>query len=324
MGAGGADRCRVREAYLWACHLDVAVRKPGNVSQDSAGHGMRAEQFLASASASAGPLLRRGSSVGERIEGAVEATHEAVGCNTNLGIVLLCAPLALAHEQCGEFAQRSLRTALKEVLQGLTVADARAAYRAITLASPAGLGQVDAQNVGSEPTVTLRAAMRLAASRDRIARQYDSGYEDIFWLGLGQPKEPNTAARSVSAHVQRIYLEFLASDLDSHIVRKLDCASAQIVTDEAAEWLARLRERPDVGRGQAFAAWDRSLKRRGFNPGTSADMTVCSLFVAALANPGLSGRTADENWHGNCMESLGGDAAGTLARGSSRGACPKN
>jgi nicotinamide-nucleotide amidase len=58
-------------AFLRACRLDVAVRKPGNVSLASAGHRMQAQQFLASAEAAAGPLFEPGASVGQRIEGAV-------------------------------------------------------------------------------------------------------------------------------------------------------------------------------------------------------------------------------------------------------------
>ena len=42
---------RARSAFLCACRLDVAVRKPGNVSRASPGHGMQAAMFLASAAA---------------------------------------------------------------------------------------------------------------------------------------------------------------------------------------------------------------------------------------------------------------------------------
>ena len=57
-------------------------------------------------------------------------TWAAAGCNTNLGIVLLCAPLAAAVER-----REPLRTALHAVLGGLDVADAAAAYRAIARAN---------------------------------------------------------------------------------------------------------------------------------------------------------------------------------------------
>ena len=49
----------IRDLFLRACWLDVAVRKPGNVSVFSAGHRMQAEQFVASAQAAAAPLPQR-------------------------------------------------------------------------------------------------------------------------------------------------------------------------------------------------------------------------------------------------------------------------
>jgi triphosphoribosyl-dephospho-CoA synthase len=46
-------------------------------------------------------------------------------------------------------------------------------------------------------------------------------------------------------------------------------------------------ESPDGDAG--LAAWDESLKAQGINPGTSADLTVATLFLAGLLGPG---------WHG--------------------------
>ncbi len=56
------------------------------------------EQFISSAEASAQHIADpKPTGLGQRILKAISATHqEAVGCNTNLGIVLLCAPLAQA------------------------------------------------------------------------------------------------------------------------------------------------------------------------------------------------------------------------------------
>ena len=85
--------------FLRACELDVTVRKPGNVSVASPGHGMTAEQFIASAEAAAAPLFEPGRS-GRRAHRARGRRRRwaAAGCNTNLGIVLLCAPIAAAAE----------------------------------------------------------------------------------------------------------------------------------------------------------------------------------------------------------------------------------
>lgn len=270
---------RTRRAFLSACALDVGVRKPGNVSLASPGHRMCAQQFLDSAEAAAGPLFEPGASVGERIEGAMHASLAAAGCNTNLGIVLLCAPIArLAEVDPHLPAEPShWRTGLHTVLATLDRADASAAFRAIAAAHPGGLGQVPAEDVHAPPTVTLLDAMRLAAARDRIALQYANGYADLFDTGLGAL--PGGMPLQAGA-VQSLYLAFLASHPDSHIVRKHGAATAQAVTEAARPWLRRSARGEVVDEDPAFAAWDETLKSHGLNPGTSADLTVATLCLA--------------------------------------------
>jgi triphosphoribosyl-dephospho-CoA synthase len=274
---------RIRRAYLWACTLDVVVRKPGNVSVASPGHGMRAEQFIASARVSAGALCEPGARVGKRIEGAIAATHAAVACNTNLGIVLLCAPLAAAAE-CADGAEAGLRARLCDVLRRLDLEDARATYRAIAIANPGGLGAASQQDVRQAPSVDLRAAMQLAADRDRIARAYGNDFADVFELGL-----PEFVRRAETPAVAMLasYLVFLASAPDSHIVRKSGAALAQTVTKSSAALLEQWRTSAQLPDAEALAAWDERLKGAGLNPGTSADLAVASAFVAAMADPRL-------------------------------------
>ena len=307
----------MRRAFLRACVLDVAARKPGNVSVASAGHRMRAGQFLASARAAAAPLFAPRRPVGERIEGAVRATLAVAGCNTNLGIVLLCAPLAAAGERWRrDDGLAGLRAELEAVLQGLDRADAQAAYRAIALARPAGLGRAPRQDVADAPTVGLREAMALAAGRDRIAHQYAHAYADVFDVGLpafeaafgashemaldtaGQPSRvAPPGALSPSARLpapapsrrlaacgamQRAFLEYLAAFEDSHIVRKHGAAVAHSVMAQAVPWRERARCRERLDADPAFAAWDEALKSAGINPGTSADLCVATALLAGL------------------------------------------
>lgn len=291
----GVARAAVGEqAFLWACGLDVQARKPGNVSRASPGHGMRAADFEASAAAGAGPISSAGAPVGQRIEAAVRAGWQATGCNTNLGIVLLCAPLLAASERCDSAGGQQLRVALEDVLDSLSLEDARAAYRAIALAHPGGLGRAPEQDVHEAPTVGLREAMALAAHRDRIAWQYLHGYADVFDLGLpaflatraaaaAQGADPQAAAARA---LQATFLEIAAALPDSHIVRKHGHAVAQCVIAEAEHWRARTRSGEPLDADPAFARWDEDLKARGINPGTSADLCVAVALVAALLAPG--------------------------------------
>lgn len=168
----------LRELYQQACEIELQAFKPGNVSVYADGHGMTVADFRRSAEVSAQPLCNDRHCLGERIYYAVKATREAVGCNTNLGILLLCGPLIEAAYRCQP--GQALRQSLEEVLANTTVCDADWVFKAIVLASPGGLGNAGQQDVNNGATVTLTEAMRLAAEKDRIALQYLTVYEDIF------------------------------------------------------------------------------------------------------------------------------------------------
>ncbi|MFT4506262.1 triphosphoribosyl-dephospho-CoA synthase [Caballeronia sp. 15711] len=280
-----------RAAFLRACRLDVETAKPGNVSIDNSGHGMTASQFIASADVAADALFAPAATVGTRILDAVSRTRETAGCNTNLGIVLLVAPLAAALEIHGTDANvTAYRTATEQVLQKLDIDDTRAAYRAIALANPGGLGDAPEQSVHDLPSVDLRTAMALAADRDSIARQYANGFRDVFETGLETVRRDHRSGHSQSATAitLEVFLVFLSGWPDSHIVRKHGLLVAQSVTREARarrDAIHRARARGGVANElHALREWDAELKAQGINPGTSADLTVATLFVAGVVD----------------------------------------
>ena len=271
----------IAAAFKAACRDELEAPKPGNVHHFAPGRGKTAPQFMRSADAAAPALAAPGARVGLRILAAIEATSAAVGTNTNLGIVLLCAPLAAA----AELRPPDLRVALVGVLETLDIEDANFAFRAIALASPGGLGRADRHDVFAPASVTLRQAMAEAADRDRIARQYAFGFADIFERGaamLGQGvlrfAEPRWATLAT-------YLDFLSAFPDSHIVREHGVAAADEVRSTAQGFLARLQAAADpVDMLADLLEWDELLKSRALNPGTSADLTVATLFVHRLTN----------------------------------------
>ncbi|MCJ8144286.1 triphosphoribosyl-dephospho-CoA synthase [Ancylobacter sp. A5.8] len=264
---------RLAQAFLAACRAELDALKPGNVHRFRPGHSMEITHFEAAAVAAAPHIAASGAGVGERIEGAVEASVAAAGLNTNLGIVLLCAPLAVAAERGG-----ALRERLGEVLAGLTVADADAAFRAISRANPGGIGAPSAHDVREPARITLRDAMGEAAHRDRIAAQYVNGFEDVLTLGL-----PQLDGLSARAGTEAVYMAFLATFPDSHIARKFGVETAERVRTEAAGIAAGIDWSASEGqRHRVLDAFDLSLKDRGLNPGTSADLTVATLFAATL------------------------------------------
>lgn len=271
---------RIASAFISACRDELEAPKPGNVHVFAAGHGWSVADFVRSAAAAAASISRRESSVGARILGAVEATHAAVGRNSNLGIVLLCAPLARAAES----PRADLRAAVADVLASLDLQDAELAFRAIALAAPGGLGRVERHDVFQPATTTLREAMKEAASRDRVARQYATEFDDVFDFGV--PLFDTAERRwgdSPMAAALSVYLGFLATFPDSHIARKHGEAVAAAVRNEAAPLHARLQDADDpAALFDDLLALDASLKRRGINPGVSADLTVAVIFARRL------------------------------------------
>ena len=271
---------RVAAAYIKACLAELDAPKPGNVHRFAPGHRMEVEDFVRSAEASARPIAAPGVGVGARIHAAVEATLEAVGQNTNLGIILLCAPLAAA----GEAPDALLRPALAEVLDGLDRADAANVFAAIAAANPGGLGRAPRHDVNAPATVTLREAMAEAGERDRIARQYVTAYEDIFSLGLPALESARRRQGDARWSTLAVYLTFLAEIPDTHIARKFGAATAETVRREAAPWRDELAATHDPASiADRLLSWDAALKSRGINPGTSADLTVATLFASSLS-----------------------------------------
>lgn len=266
---------QIAAAFEQACLAELQALKPGNVHVFADGHGMVVGDFVKSAHAAAAVIARPGLSVGRRIFDAVEATWDVAGCNTNLGILLLAAPLIQAALR---------RVPVQNVLDGLTVEDAALAFRAILKASPAGLGDSPRHDVHDKPDVTLLQAMQEAASRDSIAHQYASGYTDILGFGLQRYHEAMARWDNVAWAATAVYLGWLARQPDTHVVRKYgdEVAADLVVQALAHECQFLLCDNPKNYMGELLR-WDARLKQAGINPGTSADLTVMTLFLAGEA-----------------------------------------
>jgi triphosphoribosyl-dephospho-CoA synthase len=270
----------VAAAGQLACLLEVSAPKPGNVSPERHFHDTRYEDFLASAVA-IGPALSQAAQqpLGTTIRTAVEATRRWTRSNTNLGIVLLLAPLARAALGSGG----TLRRRLAQVLAETTVADAAQVYAAIRRAGPGGLGETAAEDVSEAPTVTLREAMALAADRDAVAREYVTDFALTFEVGVPAIQAGRQEGLAWTETAVEAYLTLLASTPDTHIARKLGQAEAESVSRRAGEVRAAGGTRSAAGR-KALAALDAELRdpRNRRNPGTTADLTCAALFVVIL------------------------------------------
>lgn len=260
-----------------ACLLELSAPKPGNVSRAADFDDTSFEDFLLSAAA-IGPVLAgaRGRGVGATILEAIQATRRRVASNTNLGMVLLLSPLASAAAG----AEGTLRDRVSGVLAALSMDDARAAYAAIRLAAPGGLGQAEAHDVAEEPTLTLREAMVLAAGDDTVAREYATDYDVTFRLTAPTLRRAREGGLGWPEATLEAYLRVLANVPDTLIARKQGANAARAVSLRAAEVLAESAPGTPA-RDRAVLALDEQLRGPGnpLNPGTTADLIAAGLFV---------------------------------------------
>jgi triphosphoribosyl-dephospho-CoA synthase len=255
--------------------LEVTAPKPGNVHRGADFDDLTFTDFLVSA-AMIGPALARAgeNGVGPAMLQAVEATQQAVGSNSNLGMILLLGPLAAVPRE------QSLRVGVDQVLKNLDQRDAEAIWQAISHAKPGGMGQVDKHDVSGPPPPSILEAMQLAADRDRIAAQYVNGFADVFDRVVPWLLESKARCGSLIDAIVHTHVRLLAELPDTLIARK-----AGLETAEKAAWLARqvLESGSSGGEGyhNALADFDFWLRSDGRkrNPGTTADLIAAGLFV---------------------------------------------
>lgn len=264
-----------------ACLLEATARKAGNVHPGASFDDLHYEDFVDAARIIA-PILADASqrSVGQVILDAIVATNRHVGSNANLGIVLLIAPLAAVPMSV------PLDVGIFDLLNRLTVDDARLVYEAIRLANPGGMGAADEADIHQVPTITLKAAMELAADRDSIARQYANDFEDVLrnglkdlfyaWYENSQTGRPNRVWEQAVVELQ---LKLLARIPDSLITRKCGSVVSADASMRAKYVLSKPagEERQDAYRW--FDQWLRADSNRR-NPGTTADLIAAILFAA--------------------------------------------
>jgi triphosphoribosyl-dephospho-CoA synthase len=255
--------------------LEVTARKPGNVHRYADLPGLHFVDFLMSATAIAGPMDRaKTAGVGRTVLEAIEATRQVVSTNTNLGIVLLLAPLAAVPDS------DDLGVGIEKVLGATTVDDARQVYRAIRLAQPGGLGEVPDQDVAHEPTISLREIMGLATNRDSIALQYTNGFRQVLDEALPVLQQSLEAGWPLETAIIATHLRLLERHPDSLIERKYGHVHAAEVSRRAADLLAAGWPKCDRAwnRLEEFDSWLRQPSHR-YNPGTTADLVTAALYA---------------------------------------------
>ena len=271
----------VRDSFI----TEINALKPGNVSRYADGHGMTASDFLLSADLVTPILCDTRLSLGQRILESVKITRTQVGTNTNLGMVLLFAPLVITAENITDRSIAAMQYKLRNILSIVDKSESSLIFQAIREANPGGIGHSKKFDIYTNPDCTLLEAMAVASERDTIARQYTSGFHDVFSTGLTVIKDFTVRWNRVEWAAVACYLTFLSAMPDAHIVRKYGFDIAEQVINKATEITERFKKNDNPENAvEALLEFDRDLKGRNINPGTSADITAASILVYKLVD----------------------------------------
>jgi triphosphoribosyl-dephospho-CoA synthase len=288
-----ASERRIAQLAQMACIWEACAPKPGNVNRAHDFSDTSLEDFLLSAMA-IGPVFENAAQleIGKMIWQAVLETRRWVKTNTNLGLILLLAPLVKSccfpAESAGPKLSlntnlETLRQRLRSTLQSLTIEDARNTYAAIRLAQPGGLGRVSQADVADEPSITLLQAMALAQDRDVIAREYMTDYRIAFEIGLPFLKETLHSGGDFSEVIVQTFLAILKQVPDTLIARKRGLKTAMRVSRQAGDVLEKGGVFTPEGQA-ALAELDRTLRveTHTLNPGATADLTAIAIFLSLI------------------------------------------
>lgn len=268
-------RLSIGQCATLACLLEVSAPKPGNVHRSADFEDVTFVDFAVSAVAIA-PAMEQAASagIGAAVLQAIHATRQLVHTNTNLGTVLLLAPLAAVPRD------EPLREGVSALLRGLTANDSANVYEAIRVAAPGGLGKVSEMDVAEQPPDCLLAAMQAAAARDLVARQYVNDFATVFDEVLPTLAAGPGRGWSLIETIVHTQLELMQRYGDSLIERK---CGPQVAGEAATRAGRALAAGPvdSLSYLEAVADLDFWLRSDGHrrNPGTTADLLAAGLFA---------------------------------------------
>ena len=301
----------IAAALQLALLLEVsAYPKPGNVHRTQDFDNTRFEHFLASSAAldshfrlaavRGRALLdrtpNRELAIGERIKCAVESCSEwQHGGNTSLGTIMLMVPIAYAAGMArsgSTLRPQEIRRNLKRVTSMTTSTDAVDVYRAISYASPGGMGKVPELDVDDADSIvrirkqnlSLLDIFRISSRYDSISSEWVNNYPVTFDIGLPHLVGELNATGDINTAIVDTYLMILSKVPDTLVARKLGIDRAREISLRAKRVLRAGGMKSTDGR-KAVKRMDRILQRSDHrcNPGTTADLTASALSVLLLS-----------------------------------------
>jgi triphosphoribosyl-dephospho-CoA synthase len=301
----------VQQCATLAILLEVSgYPKPGNVHRIRDVPKTRYEHFLAGAVA-IGPSIRDAAlsgyqvvsgeidlnktNVGKHILRAVKDTLAwQSGGNVNLGTIFLFVPLAVAAGITllnGRVIASELRRDVKKVMENTTINDTLAVYEAVGIANPGGLGKVEKYDVTDELSkslirkdgVVLQDFLRISAGWDDISKEWITGMKITFEVGYPTFVKVYDDSKDVNIATVHTFLEILSNYPDSLIQRKMNREKAVEVSEKAAKVLEEGGLLKETGKAMCWKLDEELSRFQGkLNPGTTADLTASSIFVALL------------------------------------------
>ncbi|MHA1243934.1 MAG: triphosphoribosyl-dephospho-CoA synthase [Candidatus Heimdallarchaeota archaeon] len=298
-----------------ACLLEVsATPKPGNVHRFRDFEDTKYEDFLA-ASVAFGKHLEELSMKGLQLKerkiswnqitlgkNIYEAIKESdffhLGGNTNLGIILLLAPLSIAagmsiKEKNDDFICdiMLLQNNVIEVMINSTVDDAINVSNGIAYISPGGLGNVEKFDVTNPDlreeleanNTSLVKLMGECKDRDNICFELALGFPITFGKGIKTLEEAMIRTGDINLAIIDTYLEILSSYPDTLIKRKFGAKKAMEIATRASA-IIKLGGAATVEGRRELEEFDIELREEEekINPGTTADLIAAIVFVYLL------------------------------------------
>ncbi len=265
--------------------------KPGNVHRTRDYDDMEFEDFIISGIV-IGDIIREACTnvdvenpqLGKYILNAVVETDKWIKNNTNLGIVMMTTPIAVAASISNSFNE--IRENVKLLMANTSVDDACNLYDAINIADAGGMGDQDEYDVASdnaknelrENKQTMFDVLKISAPWDMLAREMTSDMPAVFEIGyptyhkLSLEKSKNEACILT-------FLTILSQVPDTLISRKYGADEALKISMMTRD-LLNLKDEADFS--DKLKEFDDFLSENKYNPGTTADLTAASIFVSYL------------------------------------------
>ncbi len=267
--------------------------KPGNVHRTRDYDDMVFEDFLISGIV-IGDTIRQLSQrtiehkedlskiqLGKAICDAVKETDKWINNNTNLGIVMMTAPIAAAAAISNNMEE--LRENIGCIMDKTTVEDAIYLYDAINIASAGGMGDQDEYDVSSDQAKeelrknnqTMYDVLKISAPWDDLASELTSKMPIIFEFSYPIYRELRVN-NSLNKSGVLTFLEILQEVPDTLISRKYGDEVASQVSLKARDLLKYKGQENFV---EYLNEFDDYLYENHRNPGTTADLTAATIMV---------------------------------------------